>query len=88
MLHHAEGAAEERFGSGRAKADDHARFDERDLVLEPRVAGTDFARIRRLVDATLRARVLGPLEVLDRVRYVDVVAIDARGVECMIEQAS
>jgi len=80
---HAERASEQRLGGNSAEADDDLRFHECDLVLEPGKARANFSRTWCLVDAALRTRVLCPLEVLDGVREVEVIAIDA----CCIERA-
>src|SRR5512146_1801350 len=86
LLHYAEGSSEKCLRRGGAKADDHSRLDECNLVFEPRHARADLASARRLVDAPLGASVLGPLEVLDGVRDVHVIAVDACRVEGMVEE--
>jgi len=88
ILHDAERRTEQRLGGCRAEAHDYLRRDLRDLLLQPREAGAHFARVRRLVNATLRSRVARPLEMLHRVRHVHFVAVDSGGVECVIEQPS
>ena len=87
ILHHAERASEEGFGRRGAKAHDDARLHERDLVLEPRQTGADLAGARCLVNAALGTRFPGPLEVLDRIRDVHVVAVYPRRIERVIEQS-
>ena len=84
-LHDAEGSSQEGFCGDRAEADDDVGLDERDLALKPREACANFAGVRRLVDASLCASVARPLEMLHGVRDVDVVAIDARRIECLVE---
>ena len=84
-FHDAERASEQRFRGDRAEADDDLRFHQRNLVLEPGKAGANLSETRGFMEATLRARILGPLEVLDRVREIEVIAIDACCVERAIE---
>ena len=86
LLHDAEVAAEQTFRRRRAEAYDDVWANERDLLLEPRLAGANLTGARGLVDASFRARVARPLEVLHGVRDVDVVAVDSGGVERVIEQ--
>src|SRR4051812_29058869 len=78
---HAEGAPEQRLRRRGAETNDYSRFEQRDLRLKPGQARSDLARVRRLVNSSLRPRVLGPFEVLHRVRDVYVFTIDPRGVE-------
>ncbi len=85
-LHDAEGSSEQGLGGGRSKADDHVRLDECNLVLEPRKTRADLTGAWCLMNASLRSRVFGPLEVLHRVSEVDVIAVEANGVERAIEQ--
>jgi len=84
-FHDAERASQQRFRGDGAKADDDLRFHQRDLVLEPGKAGANLSEIWGFMEATLRPRILCPLEVLDGVREVQVIAIDARRVERAIE---
>jgi len=87
-LHDAEGWAQERLRRRRAEANDDLRLDQVQLILEPRKTSAHFADVRRLVQSALRPRVARPLKVLHRVGDVDIVAVDARGVERMIEQTT
>jgi hypothetical protein len=82
---HAELRAEQRLGGGRTEAADHRRLDRRNLGVEPRAAGLDFALRGCLVQATLAARL--PLEVLHRVGDVERRAVDAGGLERAVEKA-
>src|SRR5690348_14570961 len=84
-LRDAKRLAEERLRRRRAKADDDAWLEDRELGLEPRVTGADLGVVRLLVDAAL-ARPTLPLEVLHRVRDVHLAAVDAGVVERGVEQ--
>src|SRR3982751_1274361 len=75
--------ADHRLRRGRAERDDDVRLDRLDLALEPLMAGVDLALRRGLVKAPLAAQL--PLEVLDRVRHVEMLAIDARGLQRAVE---
>lgn len=88
LLHHAEVAAEQCLGGRRAQANDDARTNQRDLLLEPRTTRANLARTGCLVDAPLRLGVARPFEMLDRVRDIDLVAIDAGRLEGPVEQAA
>ena len=59
-----------------------------ELGLEPRATGGELARVRLCVQAALAARGGLPLEVLDRVGEVDLVAVEAGGGERLVEQAA
>src|SRR5687768_10074853 len=85
-LRHAEGLAEKGLGSGCAKADDDRGFDEGDLEIEPWMTGGDLHRVRLLVNAPLAPFGPLPLEVLDRVRDVDRVAVDAGFDQGVVEE--
>ena len=61
-------------------------FTRRNFALDPLVARIDLALRRGLVQAALAAQL--PLEVLDRVGDVEVLAIDPRRLERAVEQAS
>src|SRR5215831_13461172 len=61
-------SSEERLSRCRPHADDHFRFQHCDFSFDPWLAGSDFQRIRLLVNPSLAARL--PLEVLHRVRHV------------------
>jgi len=82
----AECLAEQCFCRSSTEADDDLGFDERDLVFEPREAGTHLADVRCLVQTSRRPRVARPLEVLHGICDVNVIAVDARRVERAIEQ--
>ena len=82
---HAERASEQRLGGNRAEADDDLGFHECDLVLEPGKAGANLSESWGFMEAALRTSILRPLEVLDGIREVEVLAIDARCVERAIE---
>src|SRR2546423_33495 len=66
--------AEDSLGRRRAKTNQQSRPNDSKLGLEPRPAGRDLARVRLLVDPAFAARL--PLEVLHRVRDVNLAAID------------
>src|SRR4029079_152293 len=61
---------DQRLGGDPPEADEHVGPDERQLCLQPRAAGPDLRPVRRVVDPARPLR--SPLEVLDRVRQVDV----------------
>ena len=84
LLRDPELPAEKRLCCDRAKTDQHARLDDRELGVEPRPAGSDLRPVRLLVDPPLPAR--PPFEVLDRVRDVDLRAIDPCVVERLVEE--
>src|SRR5205823_5881803 len=86
MLRDAELAAEERLRGGRAETGEHLRLYDLDLRLEPRMARGDLLGARALVDAALPAR--RPLEVLDRIRDVHRLAVDAGLLERVVEDAA
>ncbi len=75
VLRDPEGVTEDRAGGGGAEADQDVRMDRRQLGFEPRAAGRQLGRSRRLVDPALAA--LLELEVLDRVGDVDSLAVEA-----------
>src|SRR5688572_24282041 len=72
--------------SGRAKADEHLGLDNFQLRFQPWPARRDLARVRFLVNAPLPFRF--PFEVLHRVRDIDLVAVDARFLQRLVEQLS
>src|SRR5207245_2830257 len=86
MRRHLELAPEERLRGGRAKADDRARLDQFNLGVQPRPACGDLAGVRLLVNPALAARL--PFEMLDDVRHVHALAIDAGVFERLVEQAA
>ncbi len=86
VLHHAERRAEHRLGCRRAEAEDRQRRNERQLRQQPRTACADFAGARCLVQPPCGAAVPRPFEMFDGVGHVDLVAIDAGGLERAIEQ--
>src|SRR5437660_5628205 len=69
---------------GGSEADDGARLDHGDFGFEPWAAGGDLGGVRLLVDAAFAARL--PLEMLDDVRDVDGLAVDARFGEGLVEE--
>src|SRR3954469_13936215 len=79
----AEVRSKERLGGGRAEADDDFGMDGGDLPLQPLVAGVDLALRRSLVQPAFAAEL--PFEVLYRVGYVQLSAIDARRLERPVE---
>lgn len=88
LFHHTEARTQKRLRRGGPEAHDDIGLDQRELVLEPWEAGADLAGIWCLVQSTLGARVARPLEVLHRIRDIDIVAVDARGIERVIEQTA
>jgi len=86
-FHHAEGAPEERLCRSRSQADDHPRLDALNLRLEPGKARAHLACVGRPMKAALAPRILGPLEMLDGVRDVHVIAVDPRRIERAVEQS-
>ena len=85
-LHHTERPAQQSLCGDRTQADDDVGLHQGDFVLEPWEAGSDLAGVRRFVDAAFRARILRPLEMLHRVRDVDVVTVDPGNIERAVEQ--
>ena len=83
---HPDAAAEQRLGGDRAEADEDVRPHDRELGLEPRLAGGDLGRVRPLVDPSLPTRL--PLEVLDRVRQVGIRPLDPGFLERLVEEPS
>src|SRR5207237_8782340 len=69
-------AAEERLGGGGAETDQNARFQQRDLRLEPRPARRDFCPVRLCMNAPLPARL--PFEVFHDIRHLTDSPTDAR----------
>src|SRR5258705_12701863 len=84
MLGYLEGVSEQGLSRRRAKAHDRPRLDELDLDVEPRPAGGDLAGPRLLVNPALAARL--PFEMLDHVRHVNALAVDAGFFERPIEE--
>jgi hypothetical protein len=82
----AERAPEECLSRRRAEAHEHVRFDSRKLAIEPGPAGADLLGVRLLVDPPLSPR--PPLEVLDDVRDVNLVAVDPCSLERTVQQLS
>ena len=60
------------------------RLDRRDLGFEPLMAGVDLALRRGLVQPPLAAQL--PFEVLYRIRDVEMLPVDASGLERAVEQ--
>ena len=65
-------------------ADDDVRLHRLDLAFDPLVAGVDLALRRGLVQAALAAQL--PFEMLDGIGDVEMLAVDAGGLERLIEQ--
>src|SRR5205823_12413625 len=84
MLGHAKRRAEQCLGRRRSQTDHRERFDDRELDVEPRTTRGDVRWPRFLVYAPFAARL--PVEVLDDIRDVDVLTIDAGCFERAIEQ--
>src|SRR2546422_11124064 len=82
----AEVAAEQHLGRGRAQQYQQVRLHHGDLGIQPGPAGVDLSGVRLLVQAPLALRL--PFEVLDRVRDIDMPAVDARLLERLVEHAS
>ena len=76
-------AAQQGLRSGCPESDDHLWVDDHQFGLQPRAARCDLIRGRSLVDAPLPSRL--ELEVLDHVGDVDVVAIDPRFIQGLVE---
>jgi len=85
-LRHPEVGAEQRARRGGAQAGNDARANDRDLAFQPLAAGVDLALRRGLVQPPLAAQL--PFEMLHRVGHVDVLAVDAGGLERPVEEAS
>ena len=75
--------AEDGTRSGRTQRNDQLRFDHLELALQPVTACGDLHFIRFLVNTALAARL--ELEMLDCVRYVSQLAVDAGFDERSIE---
>lgn len=84
VLGDAERFAEEGLGGGSAEADDHFRLNFFQFGVEPGAAGGDFAGAGLFMEAAFAARF--PFEVLDGIRDVDFVAVDAGFDEAVVEQ--
>src|SRR2546428_8079897 len=86
----AEIGSDDRARRRRAEADEHLGLASRDLGINPGAAGRELAKTRRLVDAALAA--LDELEVLDRVRDIEPLAVqahlDQRAVEHLARRAN
>src|SRR5689334_606245 len=77
--------ADDCLRGGRPEAADDVRLHRRELALEPLVAGVDLPLRRGLVQAPLAAQL--PLEVLDGIGDVQVLAVHPRGFERPVEEA-
>src|SRR3954465_2191764 len=77
-------APEQRLRGRRSEADEHARPDDLELRLEPGIAGRNLGPVWLLVDAPLAA--CDPLEVLDDVGQIDLLPVDARVCERLVEE--
>ena len=84
----AEVTAEQALGGGGAQAHDQLGTDARHLRREPGLAGLDLCAVGALVESPLAARRSAPLEVLDDVRDVDLVANDAGRLKRLVEDPS
>src|SRR5579871_5440174 len=84
QLGHTKIAAEQRLCRSRAEADEHFRPDERDLGIEPRLAGADLHRIGLPMDAALAAR--RPFEMLHHVGDISLAPRDAGLSQATVEQ--
>src|ERR1051325_9108888 len=81
---HFELPAEQRLRRRRAQADERPRLHDRQLIVYPGAARVDLALAGFLVDTAFPARF--PLEVLDDIRDVDRLPIDAGFLERAVEQ--
>src|SRR4051812_32985784 len=86
MLRHTELAADDGLRGGRAETREHLWLHHFEFRLEPRVARGDLLGARAFVDAAFPA--WRPLEVLDRVRDVHGVAVDAGLLQGLVEQTT
>ena len=84
VLGQAELRSEQILRGGCAQADDDLRMNGRNLHLEPRATGRYLEGVGLLVQADFAPWF--PLEVLDRVRDVNLSAIDPRRFEALIKQ--
>src|SRR6478735_7286723 len=82
FLRHTERLAHDGLRRRRAEADDDLRLNEPNFLLQPGMTRPDLGVVRLLVDATRALLPALPLEVLHGVGDVDVVALDARFLEC------
>jgi len=86
LFRHTECQSEQRFRRRGTQTHDDVRLDEAQLVLQPWKARAHLAGVRCFVQPAFGAGISRPLEVLHRVGDVDVVTIDAGGVERVVEQ--
>lgn len=88
LLQDTERPAEQCFRRGRSETEDRFWPHDGELGLEPREARFDFRGVWRSVQSPGGSCLACPLEVFDRVRDVDFIAIDAGGLERAIEQSA
>src|ERR1043165_1386121 len=81
---HFELPAEQRLRRGRSQTHERLRLHDRQLLVYPGTARVDLALPRLLVEAAFPARF--PLEVLDDIRDVDRLPIDAGLLERAVEE--
>ena len=86
LLAHTKIPAQHALRSARAQQDDNFRPSQFDFRIEPGTAGTDFECARFFMDAALATRL--PLEVLDDVSHVNIIAVDPRSLKCLVQYAA
>ncbi|MNT27528.1 hypothetical protein D3C72_1631650 [compost metagenome] len=79
-------AAQHRARRGRAQRHDHLGADLLQLALQPQAAGLDLLLCRRLVQPPLAAQF--ELEMLDRIGHEELVAVQARLAQCLVQQVA
>ena len=84
LLCYAKAASQERLRCGRPQANNHFGAHCGNLGVQPWATGGNFQSVWFLMDATFAPRL--PLEVLDRIGYVSIPAIDVGLLEGLVQQ--
>src|SRR5580658_3914829 len=84
MLGEAKIRAEQILSGGRPQTNDDSGTDRIDLLVQPWAAGDDFEGIGLLVQPSFTARF--PFEMLHRVGYIDVTAVDTGRLQALMKQ--
>src|SRR5262245_49929445 len=86
VARHPKAFPEQGLRGGRAERHDDSRFDYSDFGLEPRKASLDLDRTRLAVNTARPA--LHPLEVLDDIGDINLLAVDFRFYEATVQELS
>src|SRR5882757_9512352 len=78
--------SQQRLRGSRAEADQHFWFQNLQFCFQPRAARGNFPTIRLLVNTPLASWL--PLEVLDGIRHIDFVTVDACFDESFVQELS